>query len=182
MPGTPFLDYKLSTWDGQGAEAATTTRTHSPVSDRSSALGQPPSATQTLRTGRSRSSRGGCSRPVAAPANMVAFVEVLEGRNGRVRAEGDPFSFFFQRSSASIGGGDTAWSEGATLAPSPASSSQGGSIARTGVPGTLTQWVICSFRLFPSRSRLNPTTHCHREPKLGATAHHTGLGCDRNQS
>lgn len=182
MPGTPFLDYKLSTWNGQGAEAATTTRTHSPVSDRSSALGQPPSATQTLRTGRSRSSRGGCSRPVAAPANMVAFVEVLEGRNGRVRAEGDPFSFFFQRSSASIGGGDTAWSEGATLAPSPASSSQGGSIARTGAPGTLTQWVICSFRLFPSRSRLNPTTHCHREPKLGATAHHAGLGCDRNQS
>lgn len=56
-PGTPILDYKLSTWDGQGAEAAIITHTHSPISDRSSALGQPPSATRALRTGGFRSAR-----------------------------------------------------------------------------------------------------------------------------
>lgn len=72
-PGTPILDYKLSTWDGQGAEAAIITHTHSPISDRSSALGQPPSATRALRTGGFRSARGGCPRPLAARANMVAF-------------------------------------------------------------------------------------------------------------
>lgn len=140
----------MSTWDGQGAEAATATRTHTPIGDRSSALGQPPSATQTLRTGRSRSARGGCSRPVAAPANMVAFVQVLEGRNGRVRAGGDPFSFFIKGpllASAEVilpGLREPPWRR---LQPAVARvrASRG-----QGAPGTITGWVMWFF--FPSLS------------------------------